>query len=142
MTTDVISVSPTTSIKELAQILTEKDINGVPVMDGSTLIGIVTQSDLIVQKKKVHIPTVVTILDSVFYLENPDKMEQEIKKITGTQVADILTPDPLTINESTTVEEIATIMSEKGVHTLPVLSSTGELSGIIGRKDIIKTIIG
>lgn len=143
MTTDVATVTFETSVKELAALLSEKHISGVPVIDSDRkVIGIVTESDLIDQKKKVHIPTVVTILDSVFYLENPDKMEQEIKKIAGTSVEDICSLEPVTINEDTKIDEIATIMSEQGIHTLPVLNDSEELVGIVGRKDIIKTIVG
>lgn len=143
MTAEVTTVTLDTTVQELAAILAEQNISGAPVVNSENrLVAIVTEGDLIDQKKKIHIPTVVTILDSVFYLENPDKMEQEIKKIAGTTVREICTPDPVTISENTKVDEIATIMSEKGLHTLPVLTDTGEIAGIVGRKDIIKTIIG
>ncbi len=99
----------------------------------------VTESDLIDQSKKLHIPTVITILDSVFYLENPDKMEDEMKKIAGTKVGDICSGPPKTISPDTQLDEIATIMAEGNVHTLPVLEE-GKLVGIIGKKDIIRTL--
>lgn len=141
MSTNVITIGPSESVKELAQLLSSKGISGAPVVNElGTLLGIVTESDLIDQKKKIHLPTVVTILDSVFYLENPDKMEQEMKKMAGSKVEDIYTPSPVFISETTTIEEIATIMAEKGIHTLPVLDDNN-LVGIVGRKDIIKTII-
>lgn len=141
MTTTVITVTPETTVYELAKILATNSIGGAPVVDASgELLGVVTESDLIDQKKKIHIPTVVTILDSVIYLENPDKMEKEIKKIAGSTVEDIYSADPLTVEEQTPLDEIATIMAEKNVHTLPVLRE-GVLVGIIGKKDIIKTLI-
>jgi len=143
MSTEVVTVSPKTSVKDLARLLDEKSISGAPVVDSQgNLVGVVTEADLIDQNKKIHIPTVVTILDSVFYLENPDKMEKEMKKMAGTTVAEICTNNPVTITEATQVDEIATIMSEKGIHTLPVVDDTGKLVGIVGRKDIIRTIIG
>lgn len=142
MTREVITVTPETSIQELAHILSANNISGAPVVgkDGN-LIGIVTESDLIDQNKKVHIPTVVSILDSFFFLENPDKMEQEMRKMAGVTVADIYSPSPITVTEETPVDEIATIMAEKNVHTLPVVAG-GQLKGVIGKKDIIKTIAG
>lgn len=143
MSTEVVTVTPETTVKELAKILDEKNISGVPVIDSQEkLVGVVTEADLIDQNKKIHLPTVVTILDSVFYLENPDKMEKEMKKMAGTTVAAICTTSPVTLLETTQVDEIATIMSEKGIHTLPVLNDKGKLVGIVGRKDIIRTIIG
>lgn len=141
MTKEVITVTPETTVTELAMLLASNDISGAPVLDFSgALVGVVTQNDLIDQKKKVHIPTVITILDSVFYLENPDKMEKEMKKIAGSTVGDIYTKKPRTVNEETLIDEIATLMAEKNVHTLPVMRGES-LVGVIGKKDIIRTLI-
>ncbi len=141
MTKDVITVSPATTVSELAMLLATNNIGGAPVLDSSgTLLGVVTENDLIDQKKKIHIPTVVTILDSVFYLENPDRMEKEMKKIAGSTVGDIYTKKPRTVDEETLIDEIATLMAEKNIHTLPVMRGD-KLVGVIGKKDIIKTLI-
>ena len=141
MTQEVISVREETPVAELARVLTSNNISGVPVLDeNDKVIAVVTESDLIDQSKKLHIPTVVTILDSVFYLENPDKMETEMKKIAGTKVAEICSGVPKTIDPDTRLDEIATIMAETNIHTLPVLDKE-KLVGIIGKKDIIKTLI-
>ncbi len=141
MTQNVVTVTPETTVKELAQLFSFHQISGAPVVDeDGKLISVVTENDLIDQTKKVHIPTVVTILDSVFYLENPDKMENEMKKIAGYHVKDICSDSLITVTEETPLDEIATIMSEKLVHTLPVLQDE-KLVGIIGKKDIIRTLI-
>jgi CBS-domain-containing membrane protein len=142
MTAAVITVGVDTSVQELARLLAEHAISGAPVVDESgALLGVVTENDLIDQSKKLHIPTVVTILDSVIYLENPDKMEKEMKKMAGSTVGDIFTRDVVTVNPETPVEEIATIMAEQRIHTLPVLKE-GRLVGVIGKRDIIKTLLG
>jgi CBS domain-containing protein len=141
MTAEVICVTPETTVTELAHLLRSKDINGVPVLDSSgKLLGIVTENDLIFQKKKVHIPTMINILDSVFYLENPDKMEKEMLKIAGTTVEAIYSKPALTVEENASVEEIATLMTEKNIHTIPVVRQ-GTLVGVVGKKDIIRTLI-
>ncbi len=141
MTRNVISVQKDTPVAELARILTSNHISGVPVLDDSgKVIAVATESDLIDQSKKLHIPTVITILDSVFYLENPDKMEAEMKKMAATSVAEICSATPKTISPETGLDEIATIMAEDNIHTLPVIEND-RLAGIIGKKDIIKTLI-
>lgn len=141
MSRDVVKVTKDTTVKELAHLLTEKNISGVPVVDeGGRLIGVVTESDLIDQNKKVHIPTVISVLDSFIYLENPDKMEQEMRKIAGATVADIFSQKVQTVSPDTQLDELATIMSEKNIHTLPVIENK-EIVGIIGKRDIIRTII-
>ncbi len=141
MTSEVITVSPETPVIELAKVLASNNIGGTPVVDDSGgLLGVVTENDLIDQKKKIHIPTVVNILDSVIYLEKPERMEKEMLKFVGTTVEDIYTRDPITVEEETTLEDIATIMADNNVHTLPVVKEN-KLIGVIGKQDIIKTLI-
>ena len=140
MTREVISVSPHLEVDKLATLLWEKRIGGVPVInDAGNLLGVVTESDLIDQTKKLHIPTVVTILDSLIFLESPAKMDEEMKKMTGTRVADICTGDIVSVSEDTSVEEIATIMSDKKIHTLPVVTND-QVVGVVGKADIIRTL--
>lgn len=141
MTREVVTIKIDASVKELAQLLSSRNISGVPVVDeNGVLVGIVTESDLIDQNKKVHIPTVVSILDSFLFLESTSKMEQEMKKIAGSSVADIYSTQVVSIAETTPLDEIATIMSEKNVHTLPVVTDD-RIVGVVGKKDIIRTII-
>ncbi len=142
MSREVITVSVDTSIQDLARILLTKNISGVPVVDeGGKLTGIVTESDLIFQNKKLQVPAVITILDSFLFLDSPEKMERELKKIAGATVKDICTETVISIKPETALDEIATIMTEKKIHTLPVLSDSGDMLGIVGKKDILRTIL-
>lgn len=141
MTTSVITVKRDTGIKELARILYENHINGVPVVDdGGAVVGIICESDLIRKDRKLHIPTVVALFDGVFYLERPGKMEKEIARLNATKVEDLYTKDVITVEERTPVEEIATIMSQKRVYTIPVMDGK-RLVGVIGKADIIRTLV-
>ncbi|MCI5132844.1 MAG: CBS domain-containing protein [Candidatus Electrothrix sp. EH2] len=140
MTENVIAVTKDTRVRELARILTENQISGVPVLDkGDKLVGVVTESDLIFQNKKVHIPTAVAILDAFFFLESPEKMEKEMKKMAGVTVGDICAAEVISVQKDTPLDELATLMAEKNVHTLPVLDQD-ELVGVIGKRDIIRII--
>jgi len=140
MTTDVVTATESMAVKELAQLLFEHRISGMPVFDEKKkVIGVVTESDLIDQNKKVHIPTVVAILDSFVFLENPDKLEQDIKKMAGILVGDICSRELIAAEPDTPLDELATLMAEKQVHTLPVMDGD-QLAGVIGKSDIIRTI--
>ena len=141
MTTEVITVKRNTSLKELAKILYEKHINGVPVVDDEgLLIGIICESDLIRKDRKLHIPTVVTIFDAVLYLENPKKMEKEIQRINATTVEDLYTKEVVTVDEKTPIDEIATLMTHKKIYTIPVMDGD-QLVGVIGKADLIRTLV-
>lgn len=140
MTTDIITVTMDTPAGKLADIFWKNRISGAPVLDeNGKLIAVVTESDLIDQTKKIHIPTMISLLDSVIFLESSKKTEKEIRKMSGNTVRDICTMDLVTVSEDTPLDEIATIISEKKVHTLPVVKDD-QLVGVIGKGDIIRTL--
>jgi CBS domain-containing protein len=141
MTSPVITVHPETSVVDLAKLLTEHHINGVPVVDDAeNLVGIVTEADLIDQKKKLHIPSVIFFLDSAIFLENPKRLDKELRKMAGTTVGDICTRNVVTVEGETPVEEVASLMAERHVNTIPVMNE-GKIIGIIGRGDLIRSIV-
>jgi CBS domain-containing protein len=140
MTTEVITVSPQTKVLDLARLLAHNKINGAPVVDDDgRMVGIVTQSNLIDRAKKFELPHVISILDAHFYLERPSTLKKNLEKLMGNLVADIMTAPPVTITADTEVDEIATIMARRQVHTLPVLEDN-KLIGIIGKIDIIRAL--
>ncbi|HCC54763.1 MAG TPA: hypothetical protein DEQ20_07560 [Desulfobulbaceae bacterium] len=140
MAKKVVSVKADLPVEKLAGILWSHRINGVPVVDDDDqLIGVVTESDLVDQAKRFHIPTAISILDSVIFLDRAKKVEKEIRRMTAATVGDICSREPVTISEDTPLDEIATIMAEKKVHTLPVLKN-GALVGVIGKTDIIRAL--
>jgi CBS-domain-containing membrane protein len=141
MTKDVITAKNETTIEELARLLIEHKISGVPVVDDDNqLIGIVTENDLIKKNKRFHIPTIVRLFDAYFLLDS-GKVEDEIKKMVATTVGEICTKKVLSISEDTTLEEIATIMAEKHIHLLPVLKDN-EVVGIVGKADVVRSMTG
>ncbi len=141
MTTEPITANSSMPVRELAKLLFEHKIGGVPVQDeNEKVIGVVTESDLIDQNKKVHIPTVISFLDGFLFLESPGKMEKDLKKMAGITAGDICSKKLVSVTPQTPIDEIATLMAEKQVHTLPVMDGE-QLVGVIGKTDIIKTII-
>ena len=140
MTTQVITAAPDLPVEKLAALLWENKIGGVPVVDTEgKLLGVATENDLIDQAKNIHIPTVISILDSFVFLESPQKMDKEFEKMTGRVVGDICSKELITVDEDTPFNEVATIISEKKVHTLPVLAN-GKIAGVIGKSDLIRAI--
>jgi CBS-domain-containing membrane protein len=140
MTHKIITAGLEMDVSELAAMFWENRISGAPVVDAAgKILGIVTENDLIDQGKKVHIPTNITILDSMIFLENPAKLDKEIKKMTGTKVKDIYSAEVVTVTEDTEMAEIATIMADRSLHTLPVVRGE-KLVGVIGKADIIRNI--
>lgn len=140
MTRDVISVPPDMSIQDLAQRLTDKKISGVPVIGTFGLMGIITEGDLVDQVKKIHLPTLVTILDAVIPIAGERRYEKELRKMAGSTAQDIMTTEVTVVDEETELEEVATLLSEGDVSLLPVLRGDSVV-GIIGKRDIIRAIL-
>ena len=139
MTADPITVSPQTSLQEAIQILADKKISGLPVVDESgKLVGLISQTDLTWQATGVDTPPYVMFLDSVIYLQNPAKHNQEVHKALGQTVAEAMSDSPVTILGDRLVREAARVMHEKGLRRLPVVDSESRLVGIITQGDVIR----
>ena len=142
MTKELITVSPATEITSAAKILLEKRINGLPVIDDSgKLVGILCQSDLVAQQKRIPIPSVYTLLDSFIPLTSFRRIDKEVKKIAALKVEQAMTPDPVTIGPETDIEDVARLMVDKKYHTLPVMDGD-KIVGIVGKEDVLKTLLG
>jgi CBS domain-containing protein len=141
MTTDVVTFTPETDVVKAAQILLDRHINGAPVVDGSgRLVGILCQSDLVAQQKKIPVPTLFTLLDGVFQLTSKKQIEKELGKIAALTVAEAMTPDPVTVSPDTAIETVAALMVDSSFHTLPVVERD-RLVGIIGKEDVLRTLL-
>jgi CBS domain-containing protein len=140
MTKEVITVSPETRVSDLAQTLAGKKLGGVPVVDAEgRLVGIVTQSDLVARIQELELPPALNILDFHLYLQIPSHLFRKVEKMLGTTVADIMSPNPLTVSPDTPVPRIAALMDQQKIHTLPVLEG-GKIVGIIGKIDLIRAL--
>ncbi len=141
MTGNPISLSPETEIQEAARLLLEKNINGIPVVNNrNELVGIICQSDLVAMQRKIPLPSVFTLLDSLVPFSSSSRIEKEIKKIAATRVEEAMTRDPLWVSRDTGLEDLAEIMVRKKFHTLPVVED-GKLIGVVGKGDVLKTLM-
>jgi len=141
MTKNVITVTPDTEITHAAKLLLENHFNGLPVVDESgKLIGIICQDDLIVQQKRLPLPSLFTFFDGLIPLTSYRSLEKEVEKIVATTVSQAMTTDPITIDPDASLEDIATLMVNNNIHTLPVLDRD-RLVGVIGKEDVLRTLM-
>jgi CBS domain-containing protein len=141
MTKDVVTATPDMEITHAARLLLENHFNGLPVVDDKgRLIGIICQDDLIVQQKKLPLPSLFTFFDGLIPLTSYRSLEKEVDKIVASKVSQAMTSDPITIGPDTSLEDIATLMVNNNVHTLPVVEG-GRLVGIIGKEDVLRTLM-
>lgn len=141
MTMDVITVSPDTEIIQAAKLMLDNHLSGLPVVDKEGhLKGIICQSDLMTQQKKIPLPSFFVFLDSAISFSSQKHVDAEVRKMAATKVSDAMTPDPITVDPETSLEDIATLMVKRKIHTLPVFDHGG-LVGIIGKEDVLRTLM-
>lgn len=141
MSTDLMTADPDMEITQAAKLMLDNRINGLPVVDKSgNLVGIICQSDLIAQQKKLPIPSIFSFLDGFISMSSMKQIEKEARKIAAATVAQAMTPDPVSIAPGTGIEALAALMVDRNFHTLPVVEQ-GKLIGIIGKEDVLKTLV-
>ena len=114
--TTVVSVSPTTTVLEALRMMASHNIGSVAIMDGDSLVGIMTERDY---SRKV-------ILKS--------------KSSTDTPVADIMSTDYPKVHPSDTIEHCMQLLSEQNIRYLPVFEGE-KMSGIISINDVVRETI-
>ncbi len=146
MTTQVISLAGTDTVKDATITLAVDNLSGAPVIDDDyRLVGIVSETDILELIMKYE--EELNIEDPVLHLlafpmdssaEDPVLMEAA-KKISETKVEDIMSRDVLTATPDSMVIDVLRTMLSKDVNRVPVLEK-GVLVGIVSRSDIIFSI--
>ena len=141
MTSDPVVVVLDEDIGKATAIMIEKGFNGLPVVDNrGRLVGIICQSDIIAQQKKLPLPSYFTFLDGLFSLRSMKTIEKEAQKIAATTVEQAMTRDPVSVSPDTGIETLAALMVDNNFHTLPVIEN-GQLVGVVGKEDVLRTLI-
>ena len=141
MTANPITISPSASVKEAVTLLLEKHFNGLPVVDDEgALVGVLCQSDLVAQQKKLETPSMFSILDGFIPAFGWKDAEKDIQKITALTVEEAMTKDPATVAPDLPLDSVATLMLKHKYYSLPVVDE-GRLVGIIGKEDILRTLV-
>lgn len=141
MTENPITVTGSMEIFKAAKILLDHHFNGVPVVDeAGKLVGILCQSDIIAQQKKLPVPSLFSFLDGYINLSSMKGIEKEVRKIAATAVADAMTPNPVTVAPDSDIQTVAALMVDHNLHTLPVVEN-GILVGVVGKQDVLRTLI-
>jgi CBS domain-containing protein len=141
MTPDPVTVTPETPVTEIAKIMIDKGIGGLPVIDSAgDLVGIVTEGDLIVQDTDVKMPSFVHFLDSYIFVPGSiHKFEEKFRKAVGVNAGDVMTEELVKVDADDSAEDVATMMSHKKMKRFPVVEG-GKLVGIITMADIVRLI--
>ena len=145
MTTNVITVSPDTSVQEVAKILSERSISGVPVVDAENrLVGIVSEGDLLhrVEMGTDRRPDRRTGRRRSWWLDtvgSDEELARAYVKSHGRTARDVMTSEVTSVNETTELADIANLLETRRIKRVPVVRD-GKLVGIVSRANLVRAL--
>lgn len=132
MTTDVVSVSPGTPLDGVARTLLDRSIRAVPVLDGGTVLGVVSEADLLRTAEELA-PR------RRGERSRPDRDTDVDPPVTA---ADVMTAPAVCIRSDESIAQAARTMRSHRVGWLPVLDAAGDrVVGVLGRADLLAVFL-
>jgi len=135
MTKQVHTVGSGQTLKECAEILKQRRVNGLVVMDGGTVAGVITKADIF----KAILPGYADIMEDEKNIASFENIEERAHKLYDLEVRALMGTPPITIPSDTPVMKAGSLMILKRIKQLPVVDN-GILSGIVTLTDIINFI--
>ncbi|KAK7319900.1 hypothetical protein RJT34_04628 [Clitoria ternatea] len=137
-------VKTNTTVDEALEALVSNRISGLPVIDDDwNLVGVVSDYDLLaIDSISGGPPSDANLfpdVDSTWKTFN--EIQKLLSKTNGKVVGDLMTPTPLVVHESTSLEEAARLLLETKYRRLPVVDDNGKLVGLITRGNIVKAAL-
>jgi CBS domain-containing protein len=137
MTRPVITVTPDTPIVEAANIMLQRHVSGLPVVDAAgKLIGVVSEGDFI---RRSEIGTGRKRGRWLRFILGPGRTASDFVHEHGRKVSEVMTKSPLTITEDTALAEIVEMMEKNHVKRLPVVRGD-QVVGIVSRANLLQAV--
>lgn len=124
MSNDIITINKTQSIREVSDIIKDKNIRHVPVVSGEKVIGMLSKVDL----------------QKISFVNTVDGDELTTALYDGLNIEQVMTKDVKVVQKDDTIYDVATILSKNEFHSLPVLENE-KLVGIVTTTDLIKYLV-
>jgi CBS domain-containing protein len=137
MSTKVVTVSPSTSVRDIAGLMVERRVSGLPVLnDNGTLVGMVSEGDLL---RRPEIGTQKHRRRWVSFFSGVDSQAREFTKSHALRAGDVMTEQVIHVSGETPLGDVVGLMEKHNIKRLPVLSD-GKLVGIVSRADLLRAL--
>jgi CBS domain-containing protein len=137
MTRSVVTVTPDTTIVDAANLMLQKHVSGLPVVDATgKLVGIVSEGDFI---RRCEIGTERKRGRWLTFILGPGKAASDFVHEHGRRVDEVMTKDPITITEDMALAEIVDLMEKKNIKRLPVVRDD-KMVGIVSRANLLQAV--
>ncbi|MFH1201591.1 MAG: CBS domain-containing protein [Candidatus Omnitrophota bacterium] len=137
MTKDVKSIPLDINVHEALKLLKKMQISGLPVIDeNGKLLGMFTEKEVL----GYILPSYIEKVGRFVYSENLKSTKRKFNELANIKVSQIMRKDVVTVNEETTLCEIARVMLTQRARRLPILDKTGRVVGIVARADVLEAL--
>ncbi|MDI6891131.1 MAG: CBS domain-containing protein [Thermodesulfovibrionales bacterium] len=135
MTREVHTIGPDNTLKECADVLKKNRVNGLVVMEGDKVVGVITKADIF----KAILPRYPDIIEEERYMSDLEYIEERVHKLFEMKVRDIMGAPPITVNSDMPVVKAGSTMILRRVKQVPVVDKE-KLVGIVTLTDIINNL--
>ncbi|NLV23948.1 MAG: CBS domain-containing protein [Deltaproteobacteria bacterium] len=137
MTRDVIAVTATTPVLDVAELMAKEGISGVPVLDAQKkVVGVISEKDLLRLLSAQEASTAMQIIAQSLRFGSFKTAPPAAEK-----AGDVMTSPAVTVREDTPVQDIRNLFSLKKINRAPVVDEEGQILGIVSRDDIVRTSV-
>jgi CBS domain-containing protein len=137
MTSAVVTVDPDTTVENVASLLLDKRVSGVPVVDSAgAVLGIVSEGDLMRRPETGTEPRHSWWLD---LMSSDAQRAGEFLKTHGLTAGDVMTKDVVAVTPDTSAGEVAEILERRHIKRVPVVDG-GKLVGIVSRSNLLRAL--
>jgi CBS domain-containing protein len=137
MTWPVFSIGPDATVLQAVQLMLRHKISGLPVVDADgKLLGIVTEGDFL---RRAETATERRRPRWLNFLVGPGRLADEYVQTHTRKIADVMTSEPYTVTEDTSLEEVVTLMEKHRIKRLPVMRKK-QLVGIVSRANLLHAL--
>jgi CBS domain-containing protein len=135
MSRNVYTTTPEATLKESLDILARERVNGLVVVEGEKVVGVVTKADIF----RAILPTQCDICEDELLMKDPEYVEERIFKFLGITVDKIMGAPPVTTTSNVPIVKAGTILVLRRIKQIPVVDD-GALVGIVTLSDIISAL--
>jgi CBS domain-containing protein len=144
MRTDVPTVNPDDDARVAIDLLAKADMGAIPVVDDDRkVVGIVSESDLVLsdEESDLHLPHYLNIMGGIVFVGSMKGFEERLDKAFATKVSELMSPDPVVVNDYSSAETVARRIAEKHHNHLPVVDDEGRFAGMVTRADALAALV-
>jgi CBS domain-containing protein len=144
MDSTVPTVSPGADARDAIELLAKTDKGAIAVVDDERrVVGIVSESDLVIsdEESDLHLPHYLNIMGGIVFVGSMKGFEERLDKAFATKVSELMSADPVTVNDYAGAETVARRIAEEHHNHLPVIDGEGRFLGMVTRADALAALV-